>query len=1189
MEQQGIVGRFDSICFSRGEENALLLCNSTGEMEAEDVQEVMLNEVQLYSQYIAACLVRRHGIKRNDRVLLLCKGYAAAELVAIIACLRVGAVFVPVDTSCSIHHASRIVSIARQCKPVCSIIVSNDPERADEDPMLLLLAQKETNIHRYVVLTSDLSLPMPNDISIEHDLQGIHPTYQQHPQQQREKSPMYIMYTSGTTGAPKGVIGTEIGLINRIMWQYRNYPYTESDIVCRRTPLVFIDALAEMFAPLLNEECTILQWVPPCMAFQRVLHTAFNRAIRMGVTRFTLLPSQLALIIQSFSKDVTHSSSILIVVSGEPLYQHIADSFYKVFPLGSLVNLYGCTEMSGDVLHFLVPAPKTVIRKYEDENSLEHNKMYTVPIGEIIDGNEMYIDEVTNELYIAGLHVALGYYEDQPETDKRFLKMKVKDTDQLDKIWFKSGDIMERKDNGLLYWVGRVDNQVKVRGVRVEIDEATHVLQMVLDDFCMQLYPNMRHRYRSCMIAVDIENLNNDEKSPNVLKASKQLVAFIEVSNGKDVSGPLNELRSSGYLENHLPPILMPTLILQVDVLPETSSGKLDRNELINALTLHIRKVISSTHGKDLKNMSNGDFDTGNAQGEDDNKSHHHLFAIIRKLIPGVELSSDSTFFSIGGDSLMAIELLWSIKLEYPDANFMMSDLQQNTLHELANRMTTSIFTRTDVISSESEMPSEKRPRLERTDSSFRQSYACETFIDININDRHCQYELSTRSADRSLFTNTREVDQERSKSLTMPQDAKMNLAWKVDTGRCVDATPIFVHFEQPLNLKIIYIGSHSGDFFCINADNGTIVWKASLGHNQHIECSAAMHCDGVVFISSYYGADVDGIDTAEVNTAAIEGGNLWAIDAFDGTLLWTSHSPKEMKSSPIVCGNRLWLADYGGKIYVHNIKNNGELEREIDLLSNSAVFASPALTKGKDWIVFASTQGNVAVIDTNTFQKIWIYQLDVPVFATPLWIDNKASQGQEYKEQLVFACVDGSIRSFSHMEGADIYSDKSCEFKPDWKVYNSSRRPIFSSMCILLLNGISCIISGSHDGHIRCLSRDTGKEIWSIDLGSIIFSSPFPIASSNHVVVGTTAGELVVLKCTYETCFPICSTRLDGEIYSSPICVMELVSSKYCNDRRENTVTATHYDHDIYCRIFVGSRDNSVANFNVSSLPTLN
>jgi WD40 repeat protein len=143
--------------------------------------------------------------------------------------------------------------------------------------------------------------------------------------------------------------------------------------------------------------------------------------------------------------------------------------------------------------------------------------------------------------------------------------------------------------------------------------------------------------------------------------------------------------------------------------------------------------------------------------------------------------------------------------------------------------------------------------------------------------------------------------------------------------------------------------------------------------------------------------------------------------------------------------------------------------------------------------------------------------------------------------------------------------------------------------MCILLLSGISCIISGSHDGHIRCLSRDTGKEIWSIDLGSIIFSSPFPIASSNHVVVGTTAGELVVLKCTYETCFPICSTRLDGEIYSSPICVMELVSSKYCNGRRENTVTATHYDHDIYCRIFVGSRDNSVANFNVSSLPTLN
>ena len=322
MEEKGIIESFDSICFSRGEENALLLCTQ----EETLPQEITLHEVQLHSQYLAACLLKRHGIKRNDKVLLLCKNYAAAELVAIIACLRIGAIFVPVDESSSIYNASRLVSIAQHCEPICSIIVHEKPEHADQDPLLLLLG-KEANIHRYEVLSPDLSLPMSNDINITQDLEGVHPSYLLN----QFDSPMYIMYTSGSTGNPRGVMGTEIALVNRIRWQHRQYPYREDDIVCRRTPLMFIDALAEIFAPLLNREYTIPLWVPPRMAFQRDVQALFRTAIQMGVSRFTLLPSQLAFIIQSMKQDGINMSSILVIVSGEPLHRHVAHDFHEVF------------------------------------------------------------------------------------------------------------------------------------------------------------------------------------------------------------------------------------------------------------------------------------------------------------------------------------------------------------------------------------------------------------------------------------------------------------------------------------------------------------------------------------------------------------------------------------------------------------------------------------------------------------------------------------------------------------------------------------------------------------------------------------------------------------------------------------------------------------------------------------------
>ena len=141
-------------------------------------------------------------------------------------------------------------------------------------------------------------------------------------------------------------------------------------------------------------------------------------------------------------------------------------------------------------------------------------------------------------------------------------------------------------------------------------------------------------------------------------------------------------------------------------------------------------------------------------------------------------------------------------------------------------------------------------------------------------------------------------------------------------------------------------------------------------------------------------------------------------------------------------------------------------------------------------------------------------------------------------------------------------------KFESLWKIFNATCRPIFSTMCTLILDGITCIIGGSHDGRIRCFSLDTSEEIWNIDLGSIIFSSPFPLASSNHVVICTTSGEIFILKCTYESCMPLHKIRMDGEIYSSPIVVD---TCDYSNEE-------LHVHHNI----FIGSRDNCLTSIKV-------
>jgi acyl-coenzyme A synthetase/AMP-(fatty) acid ligase len=274
LADNGIVCTFDTLCAMRGEDTAFLI---EGVEVNDNTCEVSYSEVQMYSQYLAASLKIRFGIHEGDVVLLYCDGNSAAEAVCCLACTRIGAVFVPLD-KVWLSQDSRMRHIMQTALPSAAIVVAE----TDSDPKVITL--NSFGVHKCAFISPDGSFVVSSEIAEEAEALSYAPDLP-------SRKPMYILYTSGSTGVPKGVVGTELGLVNRVQWQLDTFPWTPCDRVCRRTPLVFVDALAEIFSALL---AGVTIWCPNAALLQEGLGAVFPVAVANGVTRLTLLPTQVA-------------------------------------------------------------------------------------------------------------------------------------------------------------------------------------------------------------------------------------------------------------------------------------------------------------------------------------------------------------------------------------------------------------------------------------------------------------------------------------------------------------------------------------------------------------------------------------------------------------------------------------------------------------------------------------------------------------------------------------------------------------------------------------------------------------------------------------------------------------------------------------------------------------------------------
>lgn len=434
----------------------------------------------------------------------------------------------------------------------------------------------------------------------------------------------YIMYTSGSTGVPKGVRVPHRQLIN---WQgglEANWPFEPGEMVAQKTTIAFAPSVKELFAGLL---CGVPQVMIEGTVVQDTAAFVATLA-RHNVTRVNLVPSHLQAILTYLEKQqLTLPALRLCVVAGEPLTAEIVTSFRVLLPHARLLNNYGCTELND--------------MTYYDASDFDGSAGF-VPVGRPIQNTRLYVldaakrlvpEGVAGEMHIASLGIPQGYH-DLPELDAvQFIADPFSDTPGA--RLFNTGDVVRRLADGNLEYIGRRDFQVKVRGQRVDV---RHV-EKVLGEF-----PGIGMRA--------------------VVGEGNQLFAYYVTAEGQTVD--LAELRR--FLHSRLPPFMVPGALVCLTAMPRLPNGKLNRRALRPSLG---QLQQSSTY---------------EAPATEIERTLAEIWSEVLE-ISNEEIGRQSHFFEIGGHSLSAARVVAHIKEKLGVEVGMSQVFEYPRLTELAERV----------------------------------------------------------------------------------------------------------------------------------------------------------------------------------------------------------------------------------------------------------------------------------------------------------------------------------------------------------------------------------------------------------------------------------------------------------------------------------------------------------------------
>ncbi|MFE5874051.1 amino acid adenylation domain-containing protein [Rhodococcus sp. NPDC056506] len=415
--------------------------------------------------------------------------------------------------------------------------------------------------------------------------------------------PAYLVYTSGSTGAPKGVLGTRDGLANRLHWAVNRWGQPRSRLA--KSSLSFIDGTTELLTGLLAGQRVILALddeFTDAYALARLATT--HRAEQM-----TAVGSLAAALCDAAAADVATVTHW--IVSGETLTSGVIESIAKACPATHLTNSYGSSEVVGDVATHDVSIPgndspaASVVGAAVPNTTIRVLDEFLLPVPRGVVG----------EIYVAGIQLARGYHRAPAATATRFVAYP---DGAAGERMYRTGDRGRRLPDGTLDIVGRTDRQVKIRGHRIELGEieAATAASGLVDDVAVIAVSDAAGRPRLAGF---------------VVPSSGEAERGAEKSHVADTIGDEISVR----LRQTLPEYMIPASWMVLAALPVTPNGKLDRLALA-------RIEIPTTS-------------TGGAAPQ--SATELALAVIIADLvgIDVAEIAAADDFFALGGDSIAAI------------------------------------------------------------------------------------------------------------------------------------------------------------------------------------------------------------------------------------------------------------------------------------------------------------------------------------------------------------------------------------------------------------------------------------------------------------------------------------------------------------------------------------------------------
>ena len=403
----------------------------------------------------------------------------------------------------------------------------------------------------------------------------------------------YIIYTSGSTGQPKGAMNEHRGIVNRLQWMQQTYGLGAQDVVLQKTPFSFDVSVWEFFWPLMSGAQLVVAR-PDGHKDPAYLGDIIRET---GVTTLHFVPSMLQVFLSQPEVVAQCTSIRRVICSGEALPAALVHGVRSQLPQAELHNLYGPTEAAVDVTAWACTGEETT----------------AVPIGHPIANTHIYIlDEyqrpvpvgVAGEVYIGGVQVARGYLNRAQLTQERFLA----DPFVAGGRMYRTGDLGRWRADGAIDYLGRNDFQVKLRGFRIELGEIE--AQLVRQ-------PDVRE-------AVVIARADG-----------AGLIAYVVQDGATDAA----VLRAE--LGKHLPDYMIPAAYVQLDALPLSPNGKLDR------------KALPAPDGGAFIRL---------AYEAPAGEIEQALAQIWSELLGIERISRRDHFFELGGHSLLAIRLLEQLR-----------------------------------------------------------------------------------------------------------------------------------------------------------------------------------------------------------------------------------------------------------------------------------------------------------------------------------------------------------------------------------------------------------------------------------------------------------------------------------------------------------------------------------------------